>query len=169
LVESLSLLARTDSGVVQVEQQPIDLGSLANEVVGDVSVLADERRVALRVDVAPDSRVVGDSGRLRQLLLILLDNALKFTPDDGAIRVGVERSASVIRLQVQDSGPGIDPKDLPHVFERFYRSDLARTREGTGLGLSIGRWIVEAHGGRIVASNATPHGALFTVSFPAAR
>jgi signal transduction histidine kinase len=101
------------------------------------------------------------------VLLILMDNALKYTPEGGFIRVGVDRPTGGVRLWVQDSGPGIAAADLPHLFERFYRADRARTGDGTGLGLAIASWIVEAHGGRISAGNVTPQGALFTVNLPA--
>ena len=102
------------------------------------------------------------------MLLILLDNALKYTPDGGAIAVCVARQGGQARLQVRDSGPGIAPEDLPRLFERFYRADKARSSASTGLGLAIGRWIAEAHGGRIAAANAPEGGALFTVTLPLA-
>jgi two-component system, OmpR family, sensor kinase len=102
------------------------------------------------------------------VLLILLDNALKYTPDGGAIMVSVERGGGRARLTVRDSGPGIDPRDLPHLFDRFYRADRARSTDGMGLGLAIGRWIAEAHGGRIAAANASDGGAVFTVTLPLA-
>jgi two-component system sensor histidine kinase CiaH len=167
LVDSLSLLARADSGAVSLEQQRIDLGRLVPEVASGVQVLAEERGVSLLVEATQGAWVRGDGGRLRQVLLILLDNALKYTPEGGSIRVRVDRSGGTVRLQVQDSGPGIAQDDLPHLFERFYRADRARSGDGTGLGLAIGRWIVEAHGGHIAAANAAPHGALFTVTLPA--
>jgi signal transduction histidine kinase len=168
LVDSLSLLARADSGAVMLERQPMDLSRLVREVASGVAVLAEERGVALLVEAGPESRVLGDSGRLRQLVLILLDNALKHTPAGGGVRVAVDRQSDAIRLVVRDTGPGIAPDDLPHLFERFYRADRARTGEGTGLGLAIGRWIAEAHGGYIAAANARAQGALFTVTLPAA-
>ena len=166
LVDSLSLLARADSGVVTVERQPVDLTRLAVETAGGIAVLAEERNVRLRVEAPEGTRVLGDAGRLRQLLLILLDNALRYTPDGGAITVSVERHGGQARLQVRDTGPGIAPHDLPRLFERFYRADRARTGEGTGLGLSIGRWIADAHGGGITAANDHGHGAVFTVTLP---
>ena len=103
------------------------------------------------------------------MLLILLDNALRYTPDGGGITVRVARAGGQARLEVRDSGPGIAPADLPHLFERFYRADKARSSGGTGLGLAIGRWIAEAHGGRITAANAPDRGAIFTVLLPLAR
>ncbi|HEX6509397.1 MAG TPA: sensor histidine kinase, partial [Chloroflexota bacterium] len=110
-----------------------------------------------------------DIVRLRQLLLILVDNALKHTPAGGSVRVMLSRQGDRARLRVIDSGLGIDPGDLPHIFDRFYRADRARTGEGTGLGLAIGKWIAEAHGGQIQAGNVAPHGAVFAVLLPLAR
>jgi signal transduction histidine kinase len=168
LVDSLSLLARADSGAVTLERARVDLAHLTNETAAGVAILAEERDVRLRVEAPSEAWVIGDAGRLRQVLLILLDNALKFTPDGGSITVGVARQGGQIRLEVRDSGPGIAPGDLPHLFERFYRADKARSSSGTGLGLAIGRWIVEAHGGRISAANLPEGGALFTVTLPSA-
>ncbi len=171
LVEDLSTLARADSGAVDVERAPVDLSRLVAETVEGVAVLAEDRGVRLAVEATGAVRVIGDAGRLRQVLLILLDNALKHTPAGGAVAVRVAREGGQVRLQVRDSGPGLAPEDVPHVFDRFYRANRARTSgEGTGLGLAIGRWIAEAHGGHIVAANVpTPeHGALFTVTLPLA-
>ncbi len=168
LVEDLSTLARADSGAVDLARAPVDLSRLVAETVAGVGVLAEERGVRLAVEAAGVTPVVGDAVRLRQALLILLDNALKYTPDDGAITVSVTRQGGQVRLRVQDSGPGLAPEDLPHLFERFYRADKARGSAGSGLGLSIGRWIAEAHGGRITAANAPERGALFTITLPLA-
>ncbi|MDQ2830810.1 MAG: HAMP domain-containing histidine kinase, partial [Chloroflexota bacterium] len=168
LVEDLSTLARADSGAVDLARAPVDLSRLVTETVAGVSVLAEERGVRLTVEAEGVTPVVGDALRLRQALLILLDNALKYTPDGGAITVSVTRQGGQVRLRVQDSGPGLAPEDLPHLFERFYRADKARGSAGSGLGLSIGRWIAEAHGGRITAANAPERGALFTITLPLA-
>jgi signal transduction histidine kinase len=169
LVENLSLLARADSGAVTLERSEVDFGALVDESVGAVEMLAEDRGIRLAARSQPGIRVFGDVGRLRQLLLILLDNALKYTPEGGEVLVSLTVQSGAARLQVRDTGPGIDPKDLPMLFDRFYRADRARSGEGTGLGLAIGRWIVEAHNGKIVAANAPDGGALFTVTLPIAR
>src|SRR5437870_13510495 len=96
---------------------------LATETAGGVAILAEERGVRLCVEAPQETRVLGDAGRLRQVLLILLDNALKYTPDGGGIAVRVARQGGQARLEVRDSGPGLAPADLPHLFERFYRAD----------------------------------------------
>jgi signal transduction histidine kinase len=147
---------------------PIDLARLASEVVGSVAFLADYQSVALHLDVPAPVPVQGDAGRLRQLLLILLDNALKHTPRGGSVTVHAGRRGGRAVIEVRDSGAGIAAEDLPHPFERFYPAARDRSVEGTGLGLAIARWIAEAHGGRIVAANASEGGAVFTLMLPLA-
>jgi signal transduction histidine kinase len=166
LVDDLALLARVDSGAVQVVQEPVEMAGLVRDLMPGVELLAEDREVQLQVAVLAGSSVRGDAGRLRQLLLILLDNALKHTPIGGTITLNIERRGHRLRLQVQDTGPGIAPGDLPHIFDRFYRADRARISQGSGLGLAIARWIVEAHRGHISAANAPSGGAIFTVTLP---
>jgi signal transduction histidine kinase len=151
---------------VTIDRRPVQLSSLVADTVAEISSLAEERGVNLTVSAADNVQVMGDIVRLRQLLLILVDNALKHTPSGGIIRVLLDSAGGRARLQVVDSGPGIPPADLGRIFDRFYRSDRARTGEGSGLGLAIGQWIVTAHGGQIQAGNTIPHGAVFTVTLP---
>jgi signal transduction histidine kinase len=169
LVESLSLLARADSGAVSLERTMVDLTGLVAESAGAVDMLAEDRGIRLSIQSQPGIRVSGDIGRLRQLLFILLDNALKYTPEGGEVRVSLAAQSGMARIEIRDTGPGIEPQDLPRLFDRFFRADRARSGEGTGLGLAIGRWIAEAHGGRIVATNAPGGGALFTVTLPLSK
>ena len=168
LVGDLSLLARADSGRLDFEQQPVELDRLAAEVVSDIELLAEDREVQVISNLAPDIIVSGDGGRLRQVLIILLDNALRHTPDDGTISVSLDHERKEAVIRVADSGPGIPPEELSQVFRRFYRSDNARSGEGTGLGLAIAQSITEALGGRIWAGNAAAGGAVLTVAFPLA-
>jgi signal transduction histidine kinase len=166
LVDDLSLLARVDSGAVDVERAPLDLARLVVETTTGMELLAQEQGVSLRCSAPDDLRVLGDAGRLRQLLVIMIDNAIKHTPPGGWTAVQLARRGHHADLQVRDSGTGIDPADLPHLFERFYRADRARSGEGAGLGLAIARWIVSAHHGQIRAANTPDGGAVFTVSLP---
>ena len=166
LVEDLSLLARTDTDAITIEHRPVDLSALVDETAQELSYLAADRDMRLDSDVQSGITVSGDILRLRQLLLILLDNALKHTPAGGDVRVTLTSDGTRARLQVADSGPGIPTGDLARVFDRFYRADQARTREGTGLGLAIAKWIVDAHGGRIQAANGPAGGAVFNVTLP---
>jgi two-component system, OmpR family, sensor histidine kinase CiaH len=169
LVEDLSLLARSDTDAVTLDHDLVDLSRVVRDTAAELSVLTADHDVTLRADIADGISVTGDVLRLRQLLLILLDNALKHTPSGGTIDVDLALSGGRVRLRVIDSGEGIPSAELPRIFDRFYRADAARAGEGTGLGLAIGKWIVEAHGGTVRAANVAPHGAALTVTLPPAR
>ncbi len=130
--------------------------------------LADSRGIELRCPPPPPVRVSGDGGRLRQVFINVLDNAIKYTPGGGRIEVGVETKGRDAVVVVRDTGIGIPAEHLPHVFERFYRVDKARNREqgGTGLGLSITKSIVTAHGGGIELASVPGKGTTCVVTLP---
>jgi len=182
LVEELLLLARLDEQR-PLAAAPVDLAVIAREVIGDAQVVDGTRPISL--DIAPLSwdavplssqtvpgpvTVVGDPDRLRQVLRNLVGNALQHTPPGTAIVVSIAPDpaapAQRIRVRVADAGPGIAPADLPHLFERFYRSDRSHTGSGSGLGLAIVQAIVHAHGGTVEVSNAPGGGARFDISLP---
>jgi signal transduction histidine kinase len=167
MVDDLLLLARSDSGAIELERVPLDLGDLASAGASPLARLADERRVRLVVDPVP-AEVTGDPSRLRQLVGILVDNAIRHAPADSRVDVTVRTDAGDALLLVEDEGPGIAEEDLSRVFDRFYRAAGA-PGGGTGLGLAIAAWIVERHGGRISVANRTPTGARFMVRLPLAR
>ena len=164
LVADLTTLARADEGRGNLLLAPMDLGALADEVVRDMSALADVRGTRLESTISPSS-MQGDTVRLRQLLMILVDNALKYAAPGGIVRVRCQPQGGHVELEVSDDGAGISEADHKHIFDRFYRSDSERTRSkgGTGLGLAIGKWIVEAHGGRITVESAPGKGTTFRV------
>lgn len=164
LVDDLLLLARSDSGAVELQREPLDLAELTGEGLQRLRALADARGVTLRLDAAP-ARVHGDPERLRQLVTILVHNAIRHTPPGGTVTVRLSQAGSPL-LAVEDTGPGIRDEDLPHVFDRFWRAADAPAG-GTGLGLSIASWIVERHGGSISAANRREGGARFVVQLPA--
>ena len=164
LVDDMLLLARTDSGVVQVECMPMDLADVAVEAASTLSTLGDERGVGVVADPLP-APVLGDPLRLRQLVTILVDNAIRHSPSGSSVAVRVRSANGGAYLWVEDQGHGIKPEDLPRLFERFWRADNA-PMGGTGLGLSIARWIVEQHGGTIGAENRSEGGARFWVRLP---
>src|SRR5262249_15078442 len=150
LTDQLLALAREDAGPAKQAHQPLDLAALAAGAAETMRPLAEAGGVRLRVESAGSVRAWGDEARLRQVFFNLIDNAVKHTPDGGEVEVSVEAQDGVAVAVVRDTGEGIAAEHLPHVFDRFYRVDEARTRErgGTGLGLSIVQSVVAAHGGR---------------------
>ena len=164
LVDDLLLLARTDSGAVALETMPLDLGDVASDAASALGRLAEDRGVRLELDPAP-AMLEGDAVRLRQLVTILVDNAIRHSPRGGTVSVRVRAEGTVVAVEVADQGPGVRPEDIAHVFDRFYRAAGAPSG-GTGLGLSIARWIVERHGGRIGVRNADDGGAVFRAELP---
>jgi signal transduction histidine kinase len=164
MVDDLLLLARSDSGAIALERVPTDLGDVASSGASAMTRLAADRDVQLVVDPIP-AEVAGDPARLRQLVGILVDNAIRHAPGGSRVDVRVRTDGPHAVLVVEDEGPGIRPEDLPRVFDRFYRAAGA-PGGGTGLGLAIAAWIVDRHGGRIAASNRESTGARFTVRLP---
>jgi len=174
LVNQLLLLAENDAGNQQTEQRPVPLTRMVNQAIEMFRPAAEERGILLEPQAFDDVTVAGDAARLRQVVNNLIDNSLKFTNSGGRVIVRVARDVdrSQALLRVSDTGLGIAPDDLPHIFERFYRGDKSRHREtptsGTGLGLSICQAIVEAHGGEISVQSALGKGTQFTVRLPLA-
>jgi signal transduction histidine kinase len=178
LVSDLLTLARADAGRAILSQEPVALDQVIQDAGRRFAPLAEARGQTLEIPADQPCTVRGDPGRLHQLVVILLDNAVKHGNAGGHIRVALEPTRSHARLTVADDGPGIDPEHLPHLFERFYRADPARSREGSragevragaGLGLSIARWIVQAHKGRIQVTSTPGLGTTFTITLPLAR
>jgi two-component system sensor histidine kinase CiaH len=163
LVDDLLLLARGDSGAIELRRESVDLAEVAGEALQRLRAQAAARGVQLRLDAAP-ATVGGDPDRLRQLVAILIDNAIRHSPNGAEVRVGIRGEAHP-GISVEDEGPGIRSEDLPHLFDRFWRAADA-PEGGTGLGLSIAAWIAEHHGGRISASNRPGGGARFEVQLP---
>ena len=164
LVDDLLLLARSDSGAVALERMPLDLGDVAFEAAGALGRSAGDRGVHVEVDPEP-AMLQGDPARLRQLVTILVDNAIRHSPRDGRVRVVVRSAAGIASVEVTDEGPGLREEDMPHVFDRFWRAPGAPSG-GTGLGLAIARWVVDRHGGRIGVANRPEGGAAFRVELP---
>jgi len=151
IVDGLTLLAKADAGQLPLKTESLHLDDLVRESVSDGEVLARPTGVAVQLQRCDPLTIQGDRHRLRQLLLNLTENAIKYNRQDGRVTVGLERSNGFAELRVSNTGPGIAPEKLPRVFERFYRCDPAHNKEtdGCGLGLSIAQWIVRAHGGTI--------------------
>jgi signal transduction histidine kinase len=170
LIEDLLTLARSDAPPdLAARQAPVRLDTVAEDALRIASSLTTGQR--LRLDAAEPVTIYAERDRITELLLILIDNAIRHTPPGGEIVVSVERTGSDARVTVRDTGEGIAPEDLPYVFERFYRAGAARDRAtgGTGLGLAIAQSIARLHGGEIRVTSARGAGAVFTVSLPLAR
>ena len=169
LIESLLELARLDAGQEQLKHMSFDCAATVNECVESIRPLADERGVALITELTP-LNCVGDPERIGQVITNLLTNAIQYNRIGGQVRVGLKKENGLGTLTVSDTGIGIPAVDLPHVFERFYRGDKARTASNghSGLGLAICKAIIEAHGGTIDVSSEPDRGTTFTVRLPTA-
>jgi heavy metal sensor kinase len=167
MVGDLLLLARAEAGQETIQREPVRLDHVARWCVDQVKNVAQHKGVHLRL-IAEPALLEGDTDRLRQLVLNLVDNAIKYTPSDGRVLVVVKVSGEHAVLRVADTGEGMDPESLPYIFQRFYRGDRARTRgeSGSGLGLAIARWVAEAHGGTIEVKSKRGSGSVFTVHLP---
>jgi len=170
LVEDLLELARAESGRLRLRRENVDLASVVGNILTTFEPRAAQLGVAIRLR-SEETRIDGDPDRLAQVVVNLVDNALRHTPAGGSVTLDVQPTHAGAALVVRDTGIGIPYNDLPHVFERFYVVDRSRTRDsaGTGLGLSIVKQIVEAHGGDIDAASEFGLGATFTCTFPALR
>jgi two-component system OmpR family sensor kinase len=169
LISDLLALARSDEGKTLLEHEPVHLDMLVQAVVANAEVLANERGITMHVHVQKAITILGDEVRLIQAMMNLLDNAIIYTNTGGEIRVTLEEKAAWVFLSVHDTGIGITPEHLPHIFERFYRVDQARTRtEGnsSGLGLAIVEWTVKAHDGWISVESRPGYGSTFTIGLP---
>lgn len=164
LVSDLLDLARLQSPNLAIEMQWVDLKALTDVVARNIRHVAQGKNISVHYPCADERFIVfGDYGRLRQLVLILLDNAVKFSPESGTVEVVLSSSQSEITLSVCDEGPGIEDKDLPYIFERFYKQRSEQNKSDTGLGLAIAKQIAERHHAIIQAKNRPNHGAEFTL------
>jgi len=168
LVENLLALARADAGEALARSESVDLAGVAREVCDKLKPLAARQRVSLCCEAADPAPVAGDPIGLERVLFNLIENALRYGPADETVSVRVTQDERFVKAEVEDRGSGIAAEHLPHVFDRFYRVDKARSRDfgGAGLGLSIVRTLVEAHGGRIEARSVVGKGSTFTVRLP---
>jgi signal transduction histidine kinase len=168
VLSDLLLIARLDAGKLSVSEKPFDLAGVISETADRFAARAASEGVQLEARALGKLRVRGDSERAAQILSILLDNALRHTPSGGSVSVVGSAREGFVEAVVEDSGPGISPEHLPHVFERFYRVDTARSRSsgGTGLGLAIARDLARAQNGDLEAENAEDGGAVFRLKLP---
>jgi two-component system, OmpR family, sensor kinase len=165
LVGDLLLLARADGGSLPIARQAIDLETVILDIYRQVQPLQESQQVMVRLGSLMPVRIMGDADRIKQLLLILVDNGMKYTPAGGEVVVSLTRVADTAVVSIQDNGPGIAAQHIPFIFDRFYRVDKSRTRAlgGSGLGLSIAKWIAEVHGGTIRVESELGKGSKFMV------
>lgn len=166
LIGDMLFLARSDEGAGKKAAVPVDLSAIADETALAFEAVAFENAQQLHTAITPRLRVSGDAGLLRQLAVILVDNAVKYTPRGGSITVKLEKLGDKAALSVQNSGDPIPPEKLNHLFDRFYRADDARAEGGYGLGLAIALEIAEQHGGVLKAESDAKQGTVFTATLP---
>jgi signal transduction histidine kinase len=167
IVEGLNLLAKADSGQVTMERQPVSVHSLMMELAGDAEILADSQKLTVRVERIDPALVLGDRGRIRQMLLILADNAVRYNGPEGFVALACEVEGGRARIIVTNSGPGITPEESAHIFERFYRgASRAAHPDGCGLGLALAQWIVTQHAGTIRVESVPDRQTRIIVEFP---
>jgi two-component system OmpR family sensor kinase len=173
LVDALLTLARVDEGRMELHTDPVELNALLHEIHETAQMLGEEAGLEVALEVAPEPVTIqADRSRMRQLVMNLVSNAVKYTPSGGGVWLALTAGPETATISVRDSGIGIAPGDVDRVFDRFWRADAARSRTGErpgiGLGLSICKWIAEAHGGSIAVTSRPGRGSTFTVTLPRA-
>jgi signal transduction histidine kinase len=166
MIGTMLEIARTDSGVAELTVEPLDLREIVAEAADLFAPMAEDKHIHIRL--AESSRAVwvsGDRSRLQRVVANLLDNAIKYTPCGGTVTLSMHTDAAGVKMEITDTGEGIDATDIPHVFDRFYRGDKSRSTPGSGLGLSLAQAIVRAHGGAITVKS-TGRGTAFSVLLP---
>lgn len=168
MINTMLFISRTDAGVTQPDLKEIDIAAVVRDACGLFQSLAEEKKIALTWDAPEHFELIGDIRLIQRMLANLLDNAIKYTPAGGRVKVELRLNPDrTLSIAVRDSGVGISVKDLPQIFERFYRGDPSRSQAGAGLGLSFARAVARAHGGDITVESS-PDGSTFTVSIPTA-
>ncbi|HDX9653623.1 histidine kinase [Bacillus wiedmannii] len=167
LVTNLLLLARSDSNQIEMDKKIFEMDKLLEEIVDPYKEIASYQEKEMILKVEHDISFMGDRERIHQMMVILLDNAMKYTNGGGHIQIDCTQTSSSIRIRVKDDGIGVKDEDIPKLFDRFYQGDKARSAsEGAGLGLSIANWIVEKHYGKILVDSKWGEGTCFEVNFP---
>jgi heavy metal sensor kinase len=171
IVENLLAISRLEAGEARGQLERLDLAELTRSTADQMRLLAEEKHIELNCNGVVPVDVDADPARLKQVVVNLLDNAIKYTPEGGSVSISVIKQDSRAVLEIADSGIGISSDDLPHIFDRFYRADKARSRQmgGTGLGLSIVRSICLAHNGQVRVTSTEGHGSVFRVELPLSR
>jgi signal transduction histidine kinase len=167
MLNTLMDISEAETGTMAIRSEPTDIAGLVQQAVELYEDLADEHGLTIRTNTPPDLVVPLDRNRMRQVLANLLDNAVKYTPGGGSIEISASAETGWVTVAVADTGIGIPPQELPHIWDRLYRGDKSRSTRGLGLGLSLVRAIVEAHGGQVHASSTPGVGSQFELRLPA--
>lgn len=169
VVESLLELSRADTGQMRLNYELVNISKIAADICEDLELLAEEKNIKLQHEIQPFVTLMADAARLHQIILNVVDNAIKYTPEGGSVAVKIFVDNTETKMVISDTGVGIPPEDIAHIFDRFYRVDKSRSHDaqGSGLGLSIVKWIVEAHKGSISVQSTLGEGSTFTITLPA--
>ena len=168
IINDLLTLVKIDTEEVQIDQQPVDLVELVKNTLRGLQILAQQKHISLEAFYDDDLTVSGDTVKLQQVISNIVDNAIKYTPDGGRVTVEVYENSGNAVVKISDTGIGIPANDLPHIFDRFFRVDKARSKStgGTGLGLSIAHKIILLHGGNIRVVSEEGKGSIFYIELP---
>jgi two-component system OmpR family sensor kinase len=168
IVENLLTLSKADLGRLEIQHEVVPLHEIIRDLYEDGEVLAEKKHIKVTLENVDEVNVPGDKVRIRQLLLNLIDNAIKYTPEDGNVSLSLKQLDGMATVSISDTGIGIPTEEIPKIFDRFYRVDKARSRAmgGSGLGLSIAKWIADAHGGKIEVRSEIHRGSTFVVYLP---
>ncbi len=166
MINTMLMISKAEARVDHLIREKIDLAAVVQEACRLFEPTAEDKGITLSYDVKGRSHFIGDGRMIQRMLSNLLDNAIKYTPSGGSVNVSVEEIDAQVVVSIKDKGIGISPRDLPHIFERFYRCDQSRSQAGIGLGLSLARAIARAHGGDITAMSTPNQGSTFTITLP---
>jgi len=168
IVKDLLFLAKADDGKTLLNIEEIQLNTICEDTIKQIEFLAREKKIQIETHMDSDIKIKGDADKIKQVLLNLLDNGIKYNNEHGKVSLIVCKKENYAEIKISDTGIGIPVEDIPHIFERFYRVDRSRTREigGSGLGLAIVKWIVEAHKGTISVTSVKSEGTTFTLILP---
>jgi len=170
LVAELTELSRIETGRVELELEPVNLNLLVEEVITQLKPQAERQGLSLKNELAADLPLVqAHKERIRQVIVNLMHNAIKFNRPGGSVSAATKRFEDTVVIEISDTGTGIANDDLPRIFERFYKADRSRAGQGTGMGLAIAKHVVEAHGGQIWAESEEGKGSTFSFSLPNTR
>ncbi len=166
MINTMLMISKAEAGVSHLTREEIDLAGVIQEACRLFEPTAEDKGITLSCEVAENSRFVGDSRMIQRMLSNLLDNAIKYSLPGGSVVISIAEKDAQVRVSIKDTGIGISSKDLPHIFERFYRCDQSRSQAGIGLGLSLARAIARAHGGDIAVTSVLNQGSIFTIILP---